>query len=479
MSEIKVRSRQLRPVVVDHRAPRLAAEWMHTWWFRLLALLFVTEILVPFVIWKAGLPASMDVPKELAAGILVAFTFGYMLLRDRIPGAILVIFGITTIWGALAILEGQSGSATLWGWWRLFKYPMIGVFAYLIPDWPSDFARWFLRFCVGLMIFEVAVQVVQFALGAPPGDTLAGTFAWNGVGSFTLFTFLLACLGFGHWLATQQWKLLLLIIVLGTVGSMLSLTKFYLVATALLAVTALLFHLIRGGQFKQLFTLVFLLVMGLAILLPVYNIFIARARGLPPLQEYLRPETAESYLFGDGKGDEDGSYNLGRGLAVTYGWQQISGDPVTMLFGFGLGSRTTSTALGLSGRGLEDDLYGGSSAPSLGKWLQEFGLVGLVVFLVINHWLIWNMLRHARSTTDPYLATFAYGLSLYTLYWPLWHWYQKPWGSGPMMILYWVALGFVFSRINGKMNRKSRPGNGRLQSDPHSNGARRIPPASR
>jgi hypothetical protein len=474
MADIKVRPSHLKPIVVDDKKSRLTAEWMQAWWFRLLALLFVTEILVPFVIWKAGLPSRMDFPKEIAAGILVAFTFGYMLLRDRIPGAILVIFGITTVWGALALLEGQSGSATLWGWWRLFKYPMIGVFAYLIPDWPADFARWFFRFCVGLMVFEVAVQMVQYVTGTPPGDTLAGTFAWNGVGSFTLFTFLMACLGLGHWLATQQWKVLLLIIVLGTVGSMLSLTKFYLMATALLIVTAVLFHLVRGGQFKQLFTLAFLFVMGLAILLPVYNTFIARTRGLPPLQEYLRPEAVETYLFNDGKGDEDGTYNLGRGLAVTYGWQQVSGDPVTMLFGFGLGSRTTSTALGLAGRGLEDDLYGGSSAPSLGTWLQEFGLAGLVLFLLINLWLIWNMVRHARSTTDPYLATFAYGLSLYTLYWPLWHWYQKPWVSGSMMIIYWVALGFVFSQINGRKHRKSRLATGR-QTGARANGVTRRP----
>lgn len=458
MAEIKYRTEHIDAAKAERKRARLAAEWTREWWFRLLALLFFTELVVPFVLWQAGLPASTDFLKEIAAGVVVGFTIAFMLLRDRIPGAILLILGITLIWGMLALLEGQSISATLWGWWRLFKYPLIAVFAYLIPRWPPDFARLFFRFCVGLLALEVTVQLAQFAMGAPPGDSLAGTFPWKGVGPLTMFVFFVVCLGFGHWLATHQAKMMLLVVSLGAVASMLSVTKFYLVAVALIGVVALVLHLVRGGQFKQLFLYITLFALSVAVFLPVYNVFIANTRGLKPLQEYLNAESIEGYLFNDGKGDEDGKYNLGRGLAVTYGWQQIADDPVTMLFGFGLGSRTSSTALNLAGRGLDDDLYGGAISATLSSWLQEFGVVGLSLFMVMNLWMAWKMIRHARITGDPYLATLEYGLSLFTLFWPLWLWYQKPWVSGVMMILYWVGIGFVFRQINRRPS--TRPASG-------------------
>lgn len=456
MAEINHRSRQFETAKAERKKARLVAEWTREWWFRLLALLLFSELIFPFLLWKAGFPASTDFLKEIVAGLLVAFVFAFMMLRDRVPGAILLILGVTAIWGTLAILEGQSAAATAWGWWRLFKYPLIGLFAYLIPRWPPDFARWFFRLCVGLLVFEVAVQLLQFAAGAPPGDSLAGTFPWKGVGGFTLFVFLVVCLGFGHWLATHQWKTMLLVITLGAIGSALSVTKFYLLALAVLGVVTLILHLVRGGQFRQLFVYLFLFGLSVAVLLPVYNAFIANTRGLKPLQEYLQPAVIENYLFSDGKGGEDGKYNLGRGLAVTYGWQQIAGDPITVLFGFGLGSRTSSTALSIAGRGLADDLYGGATAPSLGTWLQEYGLIGLSLFLLINFWLTWKMMRHAQITTDPYLATLEYGLSLFTLFWPLWLWYQKPWISGVMMSIYWVGIGYVFQQINRRVSRKPR-----------------------
>lgn len=456
MADINYRSQHLETAKAKGQGTQLAADWTREWWFRLLAILLFAELIVPFFLWKAGLPASTDFFREVVAAAIVGLVFAFMLLRDRIPGALLLILGITLIWGMLALLEGQAMAPTAWGWWRLFKYPLIGIFAYLVPRWPADFARWFFRFCVGLLIFEIGVQLVQFAMGAPPGDSLAGTFPWKGVGPFTMFVFFVVCLGFGHWLATHQAKGLLLIIALGTVGAMLSVTKFYLMAVALLGVATLVLHLVRGGRFRQLFLYVALFILSAAIFLPVYNTFIANTRGLKPLQEYLTMDSLEGYLFSDGKGAEDGKYNLGRGLAITYAWQQISGDPVTTLFGFGLGSRTSSIALNVSGRVLDDDLYGGVNAATLGTWIQEFGLVGVGLFLCLNIWMAWKMLRHARHVDDPYLATLEYGLALFTLMWPLWLWYQKPWVSGVMMTLYWVGIGFVFQQINRPFKRRSR-----------------------
>ncbi len=58
-----------------------------------------------------------------------------------------------------------------------------------------------------------------------------------------------------------------------------------------------------------------------------------------------------------------------------------------------------------------------------------------------------KLFRFARATSDPYQATLAYGLFIFTMFWPVWLWYHKAWLAGAMMILYWVSLGYTFHLI--------------------------------
>ncbi len=437
-------------------APTKGREWTRTWWFRLLAVLIFVELIVPFILWQAGLRQRADFSKEIVAGVIIAMTLIYMLVRDRLPAAVLLMVGITLVWGMVGLFEGQTVSATLWGWWRLFKYPLLMVFAYLVPRWPKDTARLIFKFLIVVLAFEVGVQLLQWAAGQPPGDSLAGTFGNKGVGPYTIFIFFVVCVGLGHWLATGQWKAMVLILGLGMIATMLSVSKFYIVAVGIVGVLAMVYHLVRGGRFRYLFGYIFLFMLAGAVFVPVYNNFIATTRGLKPLQEYLSRESIEGYLFMGEKANEDGRYKLGRGGAVTYAWQQIQRDGTATLFGFGLGSRTYSDTLGLSGATLEDDLYGGGGNTSLGVWLQEYGIVGLALFMAINIWLVIKLSRFAKTADDPYQAALAYGLVLFTLMWPMWLWYHKSWLYGMMMISYWVTLGYMFQLIYPRRNRRAR-----------------------
>lgn len=433
---------------------RARDNWMRQGWFRLLAFVFLIELFVPSLIWPVGLPRATSGMIEIAAAIVVLFAFAYMLKEDRVPAAVLLIGGVTFIWGLLATFEGQSFAATAWGWWGLFKYPLIGIFAYLVQGWPPDFARQFFRFGVALLVFEIAAQLVLLAAGFPLGDSLAGTFGHKGVMQFSMMVFFLVALALGHWLATYKWKTLLLVLGLGMLGSTLNGTKFYLIAVGLMAVATLVIHMIRGGQMRQLFLYIVLVAMAGAVLLPVYNSYL-QSRGRPPLQDLLTLESMEGYLFTDGTNATDSSYNIGRGLAVTYGWQQIQRDWTTTLFGYGLGTRSQSTVLGIRGSVLQEDIYGVGTV-SLGTWIQEYGLVGLTIFFTFCLWTVVKLFRFARTTHDPYQAALAYGLLLYTLFWPVWLFYHKSWSAGVMMILYWVSLGYTFHLIYAPGRRRAR-----------------------
>lgn len=423
------------------------------WPVRLLALLLGLELFMPILIWRTPLPGVLDFAQEFVAAFILLLTVFYMIVRNKIPLAVLFILAVSLVWVIVATFEGQPALATAWGWWRFFKYPLIGVFAYLTVRWPVGFSNWWLKFLVVIMAFEVGVQLLQFAAGAPPNDNLAGTFGRKGVGPQTMFNMFVTCLAFGHWVVSRRWRLLAITLVLGFVSSTLNVTKFYIPAVAAIVLVTVVIYLVRGGQFRQLFVgLVVFAALGAAFV-PIFNSFVATTRGLPTVQEFFEPQRLERYLYNDGSGDEDGRYNLGRALSVTYALQIIQRDGTTQLFGMGLGTRSSSSGLGITGTGLETDLYGGAAGTGLLIMIQEMGIVGLAVFSFFCLWLSWRFFRDSRQHSDTALAALQIGTVIFTLFWPVWLWYQKPWTFGVMMILYWVTIGFIFSRMHVRQRR--------------------------
>lgn len=432
-------------------------EWTKQWPVRLLMLFFAMELLLPFLIWRGGLPRILDFFKEPVAAVMAVMAILFMLAKDRIPRIVPVILAITLIWGLVAAFEGQAFGATVWGWWKFFVYPLVGLFAYLLIDWPDDFADTWLKLLIGLMAFEVFVQVVRWVAGEPAGDGLAGTFGDHGMTAQTMFNLLVICFAFGHWMVTRTWKLLVLTLALGLLASMLNVTKFYIPVVFLLGAGTLALQMIRGGHVRQLFIFVGIFGLLAALAIPIFDRFVADARGLPPLETYLEPARMEQYLFNDGDGAGDGRYNLGRLLSITYAWQIIQRDPTTTLFGMGIGARSLSAGLGISGIGLENDLYGGATGTGMLIMMQEFGLVGLGALLAFCVAISWLLYRDTKRHNDPNLMALQLGMILYTLYWPVWLWYQKSWSFGVMMTLYWVTMAYVFSQMKGREKNKRVP----------------------
>lgn len=421
--------------------------WMREWWFRLLAVLFLAELFTPFLQWPFGLPKMVELSLHGTFGLILAATFIIMLTEDRIPKSILVLLGISLIWGIVALDEGQSIPAFVWGWYRMFRYPLIGIFTYLAIDNPKDFAKWFFKFCVALLAFQVGVQIVMYAMGFPISDEMGGTFGWRGVAKYIMMVFIIVSMAIGHWLATRDLKYLVVSLALGLVGSILSATKFYLIGVVLMLGVAGLIQMVWGGKFRQLLTFLLIILLIGAVFLPIYNNFLVNELGLPTLQETLQGDVLEEYLFFS-ELTEVGVYDIGRGQSAIYGWQQIQRDEITTLFGFGLGTRSSSALLGIGGASFQNDLYGGAPSTSLSAWLQEYGLVGLVVFLIIIVWINMQLFRFARRFTDPYQLSLVYGLIIFTSCWPVWLFYIDVTAAGVLLILYCVSLGYIFRQAH-------------------------------
>lgn len=424
------------------------------WPVRLLVLAFAAEMFLPILVYLTPVPAAAENLVDVFAAAIVFLAVLYMLAHDRIPGVVIFVTGFTLIWSLVAFFEGQSIAATAWGWWKFFMYPLVGLFAYLTVRWPRGFADWVLKVFIGIMLLQLAVQVVQEVLGLGGVDDRAGTFGPKGVGPQNMFIWLVICFALGTWIATRRWKPLLLALVIGFASSLINGTKFFLPALAILGVVTLALQLISGGKLRQLFIFGFVAVALVAILFPTYNYFVADVGGGNRLETYFEPDRLEAYLFIDGDGARDGKYNLGRMLSVTYGLQIISRDPTTQLFGMGLGARSASDALGIMGIGLENDLYTRSQGTGLLTFIQEYGFVGMAIIWFFFLWLIWRLYRDTKAHNDQGIRSIEFGLIIFTILWPLWIWYHTPWAFGVMMILYWTMVGYVFSDMHRRDRRR-------------------------
>lgn len=425
--------------------------WMGEWWFRLLALLFLAELFVPFLRWPLGFPKVLELAIHGFAGLILLATIVTMLKEDRIPKGVLVILGITLIWGVVSLVEGQSFLAFGWGWYQMFRYPLIGLFAYMTMDNPKDFARWFIRFSLALLMFQVGVQIIMYAMGFGISDNTGGTFGQVGVAKYGMMIFLVNSMLIGHWLATRDLKYLALSLLLGLIGSALSELKFYIIGVAVMLGIAAIIQLTFLGRIRQFVVFLILFLIIGTIFIPVTNYFLLEI-GESTLDQFLQDDyILNRYLFAVTVNPVSGQYYLGRGQSLVYSWQQIQHDMPTALFGFGLGSRTSSSLLGVGGVKFQEDLYGGVTLSSgLATWMQEYGLVGLTVFLLMAIWINMQLFRFLRRFSDPYQRSLVLGLIVYTSCWPVWLFYADLPSSGIMAIMYCVAIGYIFRQAHDR-----------------------------
>lgn len=413
----------------------------------LLWIALLTDLLTPFLIWKGVLPGFVRWASHGALALMIADTFARMMLRDHIPLVSGLVVGLSAVGVAVAYLGGQGLTATVWGWWVLFQFPLVGLFAYMLEDWPPGLPGGVLRFGLALMGFEVLVQLGQYATGEIPGDNLAGTFGRNGTPDLVMMAILVLCLGLGHWLRTGRWRSLALALLLGAAASVLGEIKVFIPMAVATGVLAMGIFAVQRGQLGRVLQYAALMAVALYAFVRVYDVVVSQARGTRPLSDYLQVETLDRYLSTSERTVIDGQYyyNIGRNYAIVYGWNQIRHDPATLLFGMGLGARGESRTLGTAGAGLQQGLTGLNSGTSLLVMLQELGVVGFGLVLGFLAWVIYRLARDIRAHPTSPLLELRYALVLFTALWPVWLWYTSSWTQRAPLIVYWALVGYVLA----------------------------------
>lgn len=422
-------------------------------WYHLVPLVaIVVFVFTPTLTWQFGLPGSVRYIGDLTVVTMILLAIIRMLSIDRIPGAFLIILALSIVGIFVAAFEGQVFLATLWGWWTTFRYPLVGIYIYLVPDWPSSIPSKLPKIAVSILAIQVFFQLMQFAMGNPPGDFLSGTFGRKGTGLLILFNMQVIALAFGSWLSKGDSKFLLISLFLGGVSSILGEMKLFLIATPGMAVAALILHLLRRGQIRR--SLIFLLFLIVAVVgyYTAYNRFFTQATGAPSLEAFLEGDKFDRYLNQVRQAEGNGSYHIGRGLAGEFAWNAIQRDTATILFGYGLGTNQISATFGLTGIGFDSNNYGvvlGST--SLMLLIQEMGVVGVAAFGLFIASTLFILYRATILQPDSDLDVIRFGVILFTLFWPLWIWYNSAWNMHGPALLYWIIWGYAMQKsVNPK-----------------------------
>lgn len=414
----------------------------------LLILALLTDVFTPFLIWKAIIPAESRWISHGVIFLVILLTLLRMAFINRFPKMFWLILASSILWVLIPMGYGQSTLSTVWGWWMMFQYPFLCLYIYL-QDWmPKSFFNTLRTFCLSLLTLEVIVQIGQYLTGQKPGDNLAGTFGKNGTGILVIFIMFVISLTLGEWIAARKWKPFLYSMLLGIIASTLGEMKLF--PTALILVGGLTFAItvIMKKQVLRVIPVAVVLLAVLAAFFYSYNAYVPGAKSHPIESYFLSPQTLFSYLNNRAaiqRNTGEYYYDINRLYALSYGWDSIRKDPMTLLFGFGLGARGESLTLGTTGVGLQRGDLGTTTGTSLLVMLQELGLVGCALLAGILIWIAFRLIRIIRKTEDPGISALCYGLLLFTICWPLWLFYATVWYLRVPMFLYWASLGLVLS----------------------------------
>ena len=417
-------------------------------WLPIIAL--GVDLFTPYLIWKNIIPAEVRWVSHLAIALMMVVVFIRMLGFNRILPIVWMALAITALWTYVAIGNGQGIVPTLWGMWLFFQFPLVAMFIYLQPDLPRQFPGMFRSFCMIVLAIDVVFQGLQFVSGVQPGDSLSGLFGKNGTGHLVLFNLLVCCIYFGHWLNTRQWTGLAVALSLSMFSSVLGEMKIFAAAISLIGGGALFLYAVKYRAPAK--TLVFFTMLSIVLVsfFSFYNTLVPGA-DKHPLQTYIEsPQKLLDYLNHTSRFNRDGGTysDIGRLDAVKIGWNSIAKDPVTFLFGYGLGTRSESQSLGTAGVALISGGMGLSVGTSLLVMMQEMGSIGLTLLVIFWLWLLLALWRDIQRYSDLQATGLRYGLLLFSLCWPIWLWYATSWTSRVPMLMYWISLGYVFAENN-------------------------------
>jgi hypothetical protein len=302
---------------------------------------------------------------------------------------------------------------------------------------------------------QTIAQLLQYASGVRPGDDLSGLFGRNGTGNAVLFAIQMCCIFFGYWITSKKWIGLAITLTFSTICSVLGEMKLFPMAITAIGLLAVILYVIKYQAPGKMLIFLMLIIVILISFNFLYNIVVPNPDTYSVSTFISDPATLNRYLNNADRFNREGDVytDIGRGYAVQLGWNSLQKDPVTLLFGYGIGTRSESQTLGTAGVILTTGDMGLSVGTSMLVMMQEIGLIGLLSLSVLILWIISTLVHDIRKNQNSPAIELRYAMLLFSLLWPVWLLYATSWTMRVPMLLYWLSLGYVLAESRIPLSR--------------------------
>jgi hypothetical protein len=418
------------------------------------------DLFTPYLITNDIIPAEIRWFSHVAIAIMIFLAILQMFVMNHIPRVVWIILAVTIVWSYVALGHGQGVPATFWGVWLLLQFLLVGLFAYLQPNPPTQLPVKIQKYALILLSVQVIFQLFQYASGEDIGDNLAGLFGNGGTGIALVFADMVYCLFLGYWIMSRRWVGLLASLVLGLISCTLGDVKVFPYTILIPGLVAIAIYAIKYHALGNALVILCFIAAAFLGFMILYNSIIPSAERLP-VQAYLTdPAKLYEYLYSSRSGYDSGGErysDLGRMSAVEVGWKSLQADPVTFLFGYGLGARSESRTWGTSGVALSSGAFGWSVGTSLLILMQELGLVGILLLACIILWIIISQAHDIRLLPHSPSNNLRFAIVLFSLLLPFMLWYNNIWGMRVPMFIYWYLIGYVLAESRVLPSRAQEP----------------------
>jgi len=416
------------------------------------------DLIFPFFIWKYNFPIILkSIPYLLCLIIVLQVIFRRVFISIKLTGSFLIILLISIQGIIVSFLNSQNVYIIIYAWFVLFRGPLI---AYYFKDqykFGNDYVKILIQILLMIIIFELCFQLYEYLEGSFNMDQRGGSLGEWSTQYLIILEILCLSIMIGFALFKGKYLLLTVSSILVSFSSLLGEMKLFPYAIFIMAILSIIIYVILNRKesktkiFRTVGIFSLIMIVPLFIYLSLYNKFILPTAG-KTFVEISAPKFIKQQETSVQK-DTQGNYDVGRTTGIIYVFNQIKTNPVTMIFGEGIGSRSESKSLHILGKSLEKGAITGLTRSSLIIIFSELGIIGILLlfFSMIN--VIFKLFKMLLHNIQIETACLIFGLLIFTILAPVWLWYGTSWTYPLVLYLYWINIGYIFNRYNtSKMN---------------------------
>ncbi|MCX6600057.1 MAG: hypothetical protein NT025_00645 [bacterium] len=403
--------------------------------------------------WFELLPREATWLSDILIMMLVLRTVLFMVARRvtliKIERLIVVLLAYAVF---TSVLNGVDKNSLAAGSRFAFRYIMLFLAAYHLNLTPR-FLKGYIFLIFGIALFQLPVVLAQFQkVHWSDPDAVYGTLGRGGTTGMGLFLIVLVAYLVSRMLEESRVRIsYLALIVLMSIPPILGGIKFFFMFIPLLLAV-----MVRKTLFRKP-VLVAGLFIGVVCLALGLNYFaFATSRAKVSRQPLMILFDLPRYFRHDIQVAEYGQFD--RGFHYSQAIRLGLADPVSGLFGHGMGSNTASAVFNTSSSTLS--MFAQWNMTSLGTmgviWLYtEYGLCGVILFF----YLLWLMFRRAKillASENREERIYGRTLEAIVVIYAVWNFYGPAWQLDSINIGFW-PLAALLVRLSYSKEPKREP----------------------